>query len=1342
MLGEKEIQDYGYRPMPGITSVNIETQGRLGSVRAATINFKCWDKNQLDILDALYFKLGFTMFLEWGHTFYYPNNSNKIETTEIYSIDPFEENLTKEEISIQIAKNSRDSDGNYDAMLGMVTNFNFSYNQEGGFDCTLKLMALGVLGDSIKINNAGVLPNLLKEEILSYNNTLNTISQDLAKKAAAAANIANLSNQPPKIDKLKADDFFNTYIKPNPNPESNTTAVPTNAPGGGYTIETKTRLNSKYIGGNISLNATDNESYKTIDATFNTPAYGTVYFIRKQKGFIPLREDLIKNVKVSLDAPRIFSKLDSVVIGGIKGYQDPRVWDIPTQYLESTKDIIQKPITSIQKFFSALTIPNLAVTAIDLFSDVLKSDIKTGTSELDKANDIAVLKVPYKSTNGFSYNLKIQRKLWAISDRTDIVGSYGAAAAGRTYTNNAYYYITTEEFVEQLKGVLELGTNTFEVKNAGQNTTVKFTIPFTRDSAIEVAGSEKINGDGSVTKIPQTVKKESVMYQLYVEISVDDSSLISGIIVSDPNIIEPLDFISQKKLVDQDQKQVNTEEEQKKAQEAISTQITQAINLQSSLEITLRTIQVHALNQAINKAGNDLEIGRKVYKLDMLESSQRSFTNQIFTNGIFSPFLNELLSEPSKIDDSLYSQKNGKEKINVLDRLKIYSKYGFATSLLGNKATIDTIEPTDFKQILNAYVIPYQINQEIIKGVSTNHPVYIPLSLLLMIVNHTCTIYDTKKSIDLQTPLVYVDFNTEINFFLSNKKQLTTNPWVTLIPFEGSNSDFATLFDPNILQNKGTEIKPVSGSVEVIKLYKPETDDLLSGNLPSIKFGDIKISNVYRGKTMNILLNIDYLVKLVEEYSLKDGTNSVYLKTFLEKILSDVNKYLGNFNAFRLAYNDAANTFQIVDDQFIPALSGEDQVTPDNRPTSNTDNRTGLPLYGKKSIAKSLEIKTEISSKLSNLIAISANSNATNKATLSTNGDNVGFINTSYVDRYVQDRLEVNPPKINSDSGLDTIKTSAAQFNQTINDFYSKINPSENSVGHATNYYIDKMSKIKNNDYATRASTMIPVSVNFSTDGISGLGMGQAFTIPDQLLPYTYSARNSKENLDTKKDFINKVGFVMVGLTHTIESNQWNTAVRANMIFLKDKTDFSGSVEKLPPKDEVFGVDQNIFNTINTTPQTNFVAENNEAKKSADAYIGRTLTADEWNQLIRATFAEASGNQTERAYVMGVILNRARTNFRNYGRNITDQLTAVNQFQAVTGTKYEPGPSVNYRTGPNKTSSDSIYGAAVNILAEVPKNYLSFTSALPSAYGKGTDIGYIQVLLNKGGKRIGDTIFA
>jgi len=181
MLGDTEIQQYGYRPMPGITSVTVDTQGKLGSLRLAIVNFKCWDKAQLDIIDALYFKLGFTMFLEWGHTLFYPNSSNTVESTETYSIDPFRSPLTKEQIALDITKSILQSNGNYDAMLGMVTNFTFSYNQEGGYDCQLKIMGLGVLGDSIKINVPTTLPSLLPDEILNLKNTLQKLAEEEAR---------------------------------------------------------------------------------------------------------------------------------------------------------------------------------------------------------------------------------------------------------------------------------------------------------------------------------------------------------------------------------------------------------------------------------------------------------------------------------------------------------------------------------------------------------------------------------------------------------------------------------------------------------------------------------------------------------------------------------------------------------------------------------------------------------------------------------------------------------------------------------------------------------------------------------------------------------------------------------------------------------------------------------------------------------------------------------------------------------------------------------------------------------------------------------------------------------
>ena len=253
----------------------------------------------------------------------------------------------------------------------------------------------------------------------------------------------------------------------------------------------------------------------------------------------------------------------------------------------------------------------------------------------------------------------------------------------------------------------------------------------------------------------------------------------------------------------------------------------------------------------------------------------------------------------------------------------------------------------------------------------------------------------------------------------------------------------------------------------------------------------------------------------------------------------------------------------------MPTLAEEEMLQPDNV--------NEIPLIGKYSIAKSLEIKTDVSTKLSNMIAISANSDVEGKSTLSTNGDSFGFVNTSYKDRFIPIKGDVTG---SIKSNQDTVKAAAIQFNQTISDFYSKINPSEANVSQATNYYIERMSKIKNNEYPTRASAMIPVSVNFTTDGVSGFTMGQAFTISDQLLPYTYNNR-IVEQQGLSREQVNKVGFVVVGLTNTIENNQWNTAVRANMIFLKYKKDFVGSIKRPTNVNAQFGV--NASNIISNT---------------------------------------------------------------------------------------------------------------------------------------------------------------
>jgi hypothetical protein len=434
---------------------------------------------------------------------------------------------------------------------------------------------------------------------------------------------------------------------------------------------------------------------------------------------------------------------------------------------------------------------------------------------------------------------------------------------------------------------------------------------------------------------------------------------------------------------------------------------------------------------------------------------------------------------------------------------------------------------------------------------------------------------------------------------------------------------------------------------------------------------------------------------MVENYTKQDQSNDIYAKEFIEQILFDINKYLGDFNMFRLAYDDSGNTMHITDDQMSPNLENKYIET----------NKTEFPLFGLGSLARSLEIRTEISSKLSNMIAISANSKKENLSSLSKTSDSFGFYNLGYNDRYIPTRGEITGSVVKiSDATIN----SAIQFNKAIETYYSDTTPADSSVSHATNYFIERMSKIKGEEKGTRASAVIPVSLNFSTDGISGLGMGQAFTVSEQFLPQTYNL--SLRDPYGEKDKVNTVGFVVVGLDQTIEGNQWLSNVRANMMFLKKAQDFEQAKLRTEYAPSIGFKTTQISSTSNYS-NTSFIGRNNEAKAAAESYLGSTLTNSAWSELVSATFAEASADQTERAYVMAVILNRVRSNFGNYGKTVYGQLRGRNQFESVTGRNTN-----NFTVGPNAKAQTSIYGAAERLLSSVPREYLFFTSANRSLF--------------------------
>ena len=157
-------KDWGIVPMPGIDSMEVKSMNR-GSLKKATIRLTAQNRDQLNILDVLYLRLGYTVLLEWGNTLYIDNDGNIkksytsiIENNDGFFSDSF--NINKNGIGQtsfkpildKISKAREAHDGNFDALLGKISNFNWSFNPDGSYSIEITLISLGDVVESLKTN--------------------------------------------------------------------------------------------------------------------------------------------------------------------------------------------------------------------------------------------------------------------------------------------------------------------------------------------------------------------------------------------------------------------------------------------------------------------------------------------------------------------------------------------------------------------------------------------------------------------------------------------------------------------------------------------------------------------------------------------------------------------------------------------------------------------------------------------------------------------------------------------------------------------------------------------------------------------------------------------------------------------------------------------------------------------------------------------------------------------------------------------------------------------------------------------------------------------------------------
>lgn len=319
-------------------------------------------------------------------------------------------------------------------------------------------------------------------------------------------------------------------------------------------------------------------------------------------------------------------------------------------------------------------------------------------------------------------------------------------------------------------------------------------------------------------------------------------------------------------------------------------------------------------------------------------------------------------------------------------------------------------------------------------------------------------------------------------------------------------------------------------SVDPLVCLMPfDLDSLTSQELNS-KFGqsDTKLNDIltnnfrnndnpYKGNAGNIRVNIDFVAKKLEEATDSDG--NINCVSFLTKLMEGINKATGNMNNFSVSYDEVTNTLRIIDDTVIPG---------------NTTPPTALRVFGVKenegSFVRNVSMTSKITNKLATTIAIGATATDTsiNDSVPLLGKWNLGL--TDRVKQASQGLLSQNQTNDNSKASEALAKNFETIIDYIGNTYVNWKLPSSQDITKAKS----ALAAIVKHDLAVKTQKgnfpskgFIPIDLSVEIDGISGVLQYQKFSLTPNVLPPSYE---------------NKIDFLIQGIDHTIQNNEWVTS--------------------------------------------------------------------------------------------------------------------------------------------------------------------------------------------------------
>ena len=357
-----------------------------------------------------------------------------------------------------------------------------------------------------------------------------------------------------------------------------------------------------------------------------------------------------------------------------------------------------------------------------------------------------------------------------------------------------------------------------------------------------------------------------------------------------------------------------------------------------------------------------------------------------------------------------------------------------------------------------------------------------------------------------------------------------------LISFRGEVNNVSKVYQVMVLQHQAKFIrwfKPTTVLAGTTQLPTEENIVDVNNELYKDYINDTNsqfrvADHNFAGRTMEIMVNMNYIAKTLESYiDTTTGATSVY--DFLNKLMEGIQNSLGNINRFNITYNEDKNEFKIVDSTFIPGIADicKDCGANYNKNNSkfNLKSKYNSPTYG--SFIRDFSIKTKLSNNFASMVTIGAqaNGNVVGEDATALSKWNVGL-----TDRFYPSKSSANEPET---SDVNSSYTSNILTLTILNDRVNDGNITNEQIDGANNPSTD-LYKYELGKYVEVGDIpsigFIPIDLELTMDGLSGMKIYEMFNVDDSYLPSSY------------KDSIQ---FISTGISHKIQDGDWITTINS-----------------------------------------------------------------------------------------------------------------------------------------------------------------------------------------------------